>query len=127
MIGVEYVRHVCEEKGVKIAKLERDLGFGNGYLNPKRRRFIPFERAEKIAKYLDADLEKIVGFIPLEYKANTEPVAHYIDDETAEIAQEIFKNKELRALFSAARDADADDLKVAHDMLLALKRKERGE
>lgn len=51
---------------------------------------------------------------------------YYIDEETAQMAQEIFENKELRLLFSAARDASPEDLKTTHSLLLALKRKERG-
>ena len=51
---------------------------------------------------------------------------YYLNEETAQMAQEIFENKELRLLFSAARDASPEDLKTTHDLLLALKRKERG-
>lgn len=53
-------------------------------------------------------------------------VGYYINDETAAIAQDIFENKELRLLFDAARDAAPEDLETVHSMLLALKRKERG-
>ena len=52
---------------------------------------------------------------------------YYTNDETASIAQEIFDNKELRLLFDAAKDAQPDDLQTVHQMLLALKRKERGD
>ena len=51
---------------------------------------------------------------------------YYINEETAEMAQQIFENKELRVLFDAAKDADPQDLQTVHSMLLALKRKERG-
>ena len=59
-------------------------------------------------------------------KQEAEKSNYYLNDETAKIAQEIFEHKELRALFSAARTATPEDLKITHDMLLALKRKERG-
>ena len=52
---------------------------------------------------------------------------YYLNDETSEIAQEIFENKELRLLFDAAKDAQPEDLQTVHQMLLALKRKERGD
>ena len=51
---------------------------------------------------------------------------YYLNDETANAAQKIFENKELRLLFDAAQDADPEDLETVHNMLLALKRKERG-
>lgn len=52
---------------------------------------------------------------------------YYLNDETAQVAQEIFENKELRALFDVQRDMEPEDLKALHQMALALKRKERGE
>lgn len=52
--------------------------------------------------------------------------SYYLNDETSNMAQSIFENKELRMLFDAARDADPEDLETVHSMLMALKRKERG-
>lgn len=51
----------------------------------------------------------------------------YTNPETAQIAQEIYDNKELSLLFDAAKDAEPEDLKMVHDMLLRMKRAERGE
>ena len=50
---------------------------------------------------------------------------YYNDDRTAEIAQKIFDSKELSLLFDAAVDASPEDLQTAHNILLALKRKEQ--
>lgn len=52
---------------------------------------------------------------------------YYLNEETKKVAQEIYENKELSLLFDAARDADPEDLQTVHTMLLALKRKEKGE
>lgn len=52
---------------------------------------------------------------------------YYKNEDTAEIAQEIHDNPELRLLFSAAKDADPQTLKDIHDMLLIMERRERGE
>lgn len=54
-------------------------------------------------------------------------IAYYVNEETAKVAQEIFENKELRALFDVTHDAEPEDLIALHNMALALKRKERGE
>lgn len=51
---------------------------------------------------------------------------YYMNQETAAMAQQLFENKNLRVLFDAARDAAPEDLKTAYDILMALKRKERG-
>ncbi len=61
-----------------------------------------------------------------EKEDNPKSGIYYLNEETAKAAQEIFENKELRALFDVQRDMDADDLKALHNMALALKRKERG-
>ena len=58
---------------------------------------------------------------------STDEPAYYINEETREIAQEIYENKDLSLLFDAARDAKPEDLQTVHTMLLALKKKERGE
>lgn len=50
--SVDYVRGVCERHGIPVSKLEKDCGFSNGYLNPKKLKKIPYDRAIVIAKYL---------------------------------------------------------------------------
>ena len=66
--------------------------------------------------------------MPVEYLMTGEwEDGYYENDDTAAIAQEIFDNHDLRVLFDAARDADPDDLKTTYDMLMALKRKEKGD
>lgn len=80
-------------------------------------------------------LIKIADFlgVPVNYLlTDTEPDTvedspYYLNDETADIAQQIFENKELKVLFDAAKDAQPEDLGTVYQMLLALKRKERGE
>lgn len=58
--GVEYVRNLCKERKISVSTLEKSLGFANGYLNPKKLKKIPFERAVAISNYLHCDLEKIL-------------------------------------------------------------------
>lgn len=79
------------------------------------------DKLQKIADCLGVS----VGYFT-DDESDDRSVGYYINDETAAIAQDIFENKELRLLFDAARDATPEDLKLTHDMLLALKRKERG-
>lgn len=61
----------------------------------------------------------------IEDKEQTEE--YYLNEETKKVAQEIYENKELSLLFDAARDASPEDLQTVHTMLLALKKKEKGE
>lgn len=54
----------------------------------------------------------------------TKEAEYYLNPETKQIAQDIYEDKELRLLFSAARNASPEDLKALHSMLKALKAKE---
>lgn len=51
---------------------------------------------------------------------------YYLNDETREIAQEVFENPELRSLFKVARDIEPDELRAYIDFMKKLKQKERG-
>ena len=83
---------------------------------------VPDDRLRLISKYLDVSVEYLMTG-----KEKEGGERYYLNDETSEIAQEIFENKELRLLFDAAKDAQPEDLQTVHQMLLALKRKERGD
>lgn len=61
MTTVERVRDICKQKRIPISRLEKDLGFGNGFLNPKKITDIPVERLVKIAEYFNMSIEEILG------------------------------------------------------------------
>ena len=95
------------------------------------------ERIRKYAAALDTTPQYLMGWIdrpdrptkrnqPLIIDATpmiesmVENVPYY-EDDTAEIAQEIFENKDLHVLFDAARDSKPEDLQMAADLLKRLK------
>ena len=120
MNSVDRVKNICKERKIPVSRLERDLGFSNGYISQLKKGTFPADRLNSIANYLNLSPQYIMT------GQENETEQYYHDEETAQMAQEIFENKELRLLFSAARDASPEDLKTTHDMLMALKRKERG-
>ena len=77
------------------------------------------ETLEKIADFFNVDMNYITGVV----KEDTEE--YYVDLKAKQIAQEIFQNKELRALFDASRNATPEDLEITKNLLLNLKKKER--
>ncbi|MEF2653233.1 MAG: helix-turn-helix transcriptional regulator [Blautia sp.] len=104
---------VCKETGLTTATIS----------NWKAGRYVPKQdKLQKIADYFNVSLEYLMTG---EEKEGGE--RYYLNDETAQVAQEIFENKELRALFDVQRNMNAEDLKALHQMALALKRKERGD
>lgn len=117
----ERVQELCKRKGVTSQQAEIDLGFAKGSISKLNANLPTSKKLQKMAEYFN---------ITVDYLMNGETDSkqgYYFNDETAAIAQEIFENKELRMLFDASKDATPDDLKTVRDMMLALKRKERGE
>ena len=120
MTTVERIKSICKERKIPISRLEKDLNFGNAYIAGLKKGTVPDDRLRLISKYLDVSVEYLMTG-----KEKEGGERYYLNDETSEIAQEIFENKELRLLFDAAKDAQPEDLQTVHQMLLALKRKER--
>lgn len=58
--AVENVRLICQSRGIAISQLEKDCGFSNGYLNPKKVSKIPYDRAVKIAEHLHLSVDYIL-------------------------------------------------------------------
>lgn len=110
-------------RGLKDARVAEATGIGKSTFSDwKSGRSIPKqEKLQKIADFFGVSVEYLMTG-----KEKEDGPKYYLNDETAAIAQDIFENKELRVLFDAARDAEPEDLTAVHNMLLALKRKERG-
>lgn len=119
MNSVERVKAICKERKIPISKIERDLGYANGYIGQLKKGVFPADRLQDIAEYLGVSSEYLLN------GDEKESDKYYLNDETAEMAQALFENRDLRVLFDAARDASPEDLKTTYDMLMALKRKER--
>ena len=102
---------VAEAVGVSAATVSR---WESGDIANMKR-----DKIEALAAVLDISPLEILG-----YDLPDEP--YYLDPQTAEIAQRIYEDRELRALFDAARDASPEDLQTVHTMLKALKAKEQG-
>lgn len=58
--SVQFVRELCKTRGIAISQLEKECGFSNGYLNPKKMQKLPYDRALTIARYLDITVEEIL-------------------------------------------------------------------
>lgn len=121
MDSVELVKKICKERKIPISRLEKDCGFSNGYIRKLQEGKFPSDRLFIIAEYLNLPISYLMTGEEQESESG-----YYLDKETADMAQQIFENKNLRVLFDAAKDASPEDLKTTHDMLMALKKKERG-
>ena len=130
-----FERHLemLKEKGIKNIDVSRATGipastfsdWKKGKSSPKR------DKIEKIANFFDINPDWLAGTsdikIKLQDNLNEQEQSYYLNPETSKIAQQIYDNKELSLLFDAAKDAEPEDLQTVHSMLMALKRKEKGD
>ena len=118
----EVFERLLQEFGVTTADVCKATGIGQSTMSnwKNRHNLLSAKNAQLIADYFQVSVDYLMT------GKEREGDKYYINDETATIAQKIFKNKELRVLFDAAQDAQPEDLDTVYQMLLALKRKERG-
>ena len=116
----EKIKDMCSKKGITITALERELGFAKGSLSKIDRHKPSAERLQRIADFFGISVDYFT------VQTSDQSSGYYFDDETAKLAQELFENKELRALFDVQRGMSAEDLRALYGMALALKRKEKG-
>lgn len=117
----ETFERLCEKFGVTPYKVGKEIGISTATLsNWKAGRYTPkADKRRKIADYFGVSLEYLdTGIVP-------EDEHYYLDPATRQAAEELRTNKDLRVLFDAARNATPEDLRTAHAVLLALKRKEQ--
>lgn len=109
------IKDITMQKGINIATMEKDLGFSQGNLGRMMKNNPKISKLQQVADYLGVTVSMLLG----------ENNDYYFDQETAEMADSLFKDKEMRMLFSAARGSSSEDLKNISNILLSLKRKEQ--
>lgn len=78
----------------------------------------PLKVCVRLAELFGVDVDDLVGLDLTDESTNS---AFYIDPDAAAFAQEIADRPGLRALFSAARDVNEEDLKLVADMVKRFK------
>ena len=103
-----------EGRGVTVYQVAKDLGINPSmFSNWKAGRYVPKQdKLQLIADYFG---------VTLEYLMTGETSEYYTNPETAEMAQKIFENPDLRLLFDVAADATPEQLKLLHDLALSWK------
>ena len=60
MTSVDIVKNICKERKIPISKLEKDLGFSNGYISQLKKGVFPADRLKKIADYFGVSLDYLM-------------------------------------------------------------------
>ena len=98
MNSVDRVKSICKERKIAISKLERELGFSNGYIAQLRKGTFPANRLADIAAYLSVSVEYLLTGEDSQ-KAPTATSGRSMSDEELKFA-----------LWGDCRDIDEDDL-----------------
>ena len=113
--SVQFVRDLCQERNIPIAKLEKDCGFSNGYLNPKKMSKLPYDRAVVIAKYLGVSENLILTGVDDIKNAPTVSGERTVNDDdikfalfggSDEITDEMYDEVKRFAAYIKQREAD---------------------
>jgi len=116
MKGYEIFEELLRKKGVKIADVVKATGMTPATIYDwKAGRYRPKDDKRKmIADYFGVTLEYLdTG----KDDAGNELPAYYLDQEAAEIAQELYDRPELKVLFRTTQRVSPEDLKVVQAMV----------
>lgn len=114
-MGYEVFESLCKKLGVKPYQVSQKTGISTATLSSwKKGTYTPkADKMQKLADYFGVSVDY--------FTTGEDRPEYYVNPETAKIAQEVFEDENLRALFSAARSAKPEDIKLATDMLMRFK------
>ncbi len=111
----ERVRALCDENGISMRKLERDLGIGNSTIRKWSINTPNADVLQKTARYFGVTVGYLLG------ESDDREVEYYIDPEVSRIAQDMKDRPELKVLFDASRDLSETDIEFVLDMIERMK------
>lgn len=113
MNAIDRIKMICEQRGISISKLERECGFANAYIAGLRKGTMPADRLQKVADFLGVSYAYLLT-------GEEDEETYYVNPETADMAQELYDNKDLRLLFDASRNATPEQLRLIRDLVLQM-------
>lgn len=109
----EIIKTLCKNHHVPVTVLEKELGFSRGSLiKMKGGKSASADRIKKIADYFGVSPDYLITG-----EAANNSGQYYLDPETAEIAQKIFEDPDLRGLFHIAKDLPPQKLKAHYELM----------
>lgn len=111
---------IRDAKGFKDADVAKATGiYKSTFSDWKYGRSVPkIEKIQKIADFLSVPVSALMSD---DVHTDAPADVYYLNEETSAVAQDIFDDTDLRALFDAAKDSRPQDLKMAAELLRRLK------
>ena len=117
----EIFEMLLKRDGVSVAEVCKATGIGQSTISnwKKRNTKLSAENATKIAKFFNVS----VGFLMGEQEDEISK-SYFSDSYSAMLAQEMFDDKELRALHHVKKNIEYERFKAYYDMIIRLYRRE---
>ena len=109
MSAYDQIKKLCDERGIAVTALEKELGFGRGSIGKMRTVRPSADRIQKIADYFGVTSDYI--------NTGEATGGYYLNEETARLAQEMFEDPDMRSLFSMKRNMNPDVFKDYIDFM----------
>lgn len=96
------IKELCKKKGVSVSGVERELGFARGSLCKIDKNKPSGDRIRRLANYFDVPLDYFVEDVKVQNSGQQK--VYYQDTETAQLAQEMFEDRDMRDLFDMKKN-----------------------
>ena len=118
MTSYELYAEIRDAKGMRDSDVCKATGISSGTMSDwkKGRYELKTDKLQKIADFFEVSLDTLTG-----------RSTYYYDAETVEMADYIFRNKDMMILFDAARGSNPQNLKLAAEMLMRFKKTNNDE
>ena len=85
MNSVERVRQLCKERKIPVYRLEKDLGYANGYINQLRKGVFPADRLLEIANYFSVSVDFLMT------GSETEKAPALTEKDRRDVAKDVYQ------------------------------------
>lgn len=113
------IKELCKKNNISMNQLEQELDFGKGYISKLGKSTPNATKIQQMANRLGVSVDYLMTG-----NSENDNEHYYTNEETREIAQEIFENPDLKSLFHAAKDLSPERLKAHIDFIQSLKQQE---
>lgn len=122
------IKSLCEDRGISVNELEKILDFGQGSIGKWKTSTPKMDKILKIANYFNVSVDYLTGRTNVRDGVYNIGISredaeryYYINESTAEVAQDLKDKDGMRILFDAAKDSRPEDILMAAELLNRLK------
>ena len=119
---LDRVKELCRLKGISQGRMEKEIGISNGASSKWKTSSPSLDILKKLSEYFGVSVDYLMTG-----KEKEGGETYYINEETREIAQEIFEKKELRMLFDVTRKSTPQRLMAYYNMIKEFEGQEHGK